>query len=113
MAQKCLYPPCSENGSNTSHNDIVMVFNSGRAWKMPDTIVHCITEHNWLPPDELIADIMQYKLFGARYDPSVSSLKPMEVGYLSGSFEKGDVPEGFVLKLTTHIKTSIMLGNKR
>lgn len=94
----------------TSSGDVTLVFDSGRAWQMPDMILHYVADHNWLPPAELIEDVMKKKMIdGERLQTKGI---PTNVGYLSGPFETGRVPKYFVEKLESLMHQAERQGNR-
>ena len=100
---ECWYP-------DVSSGDVVLEFANNNAWEMPDMILHYVRDHNYLPPLEFINDVMnQPYVGGVRYQTkSLSSRKPVKVGYLSGEFTVGNVPAYFVERLE-----SLMMKSER
>ena len=62
---------------------------------MPDMILHYITDHHWLPPAKFIEDVMRHSVVER------NASETQKVGYLSGPFDIGMVPDGFVAILRT------------
>jgi hypothetical protein len=88
--------------SNHSSGDVTLVFQSGRAWVMPDMILHYVADHGWVPPAEFIADVMESELAEGRRIQTrsiQSSDKPTQVGYLTDEVIAGVAPDGFVRRL--------------
>lgn len=100
---------------DTSSGDVVLKFSSGRAWEMPDMILHYIRDHNFLPPAEFIDDVMNHVYVGGeRYQTkSLDTSRPVMVGYLTGAFEIGNVPSYFVEKLESLMSKSERDGMRR
>ena len=97
--------------SPTSSGDVNLTFTNGHRWVMPDMILHYVADHRWLPPQEFINDIMTMELLdsGRRQTRSISSddvMTAQQVGYLTGSFTKGEVPDGFVKLLEILMMTA-------
>lgn len=98
----CEYCSGGEKGSqfkNTSSGDVVLVFDSGRIWQMPDMILHYVADHSWKPPDEFIEDVMHGQFSGGERFQTKGIPTPVSIAYLSGFFEKGSVPTGFLERL--------------
>jgi len=96
---RCAY--CSGGGffDHGSSGDVFLQFDSGVLWQMPDMILHYVADHEWLPPQEFVNDVMKSSLMGAERWQTKSITKSRKVGYLEGEFARGIVPEGFVEKL--------------
>lgn len=104
--------PESENRfSNMSSGDTTLTFSSGRTWMVPDMILHYVVDHGWLPPQEFIGDVMNSKLIGGHRDQTKSP-DVQHIGYLSGNFEQGEVPEFFVEKLESLLNQAARSGNR-
>jgi hypothetical protein len=78
----------------TSSGDVVLEFENGHKYIMPDMITHYIREHGYQPPDEFQQDVISGKYAGGERLQSKSI--PESVGYLSGPFLPGKVPPLFV-----------------
>ena len=87
--------------SLTSSGDTILHFSSGRTWEVPDMILHYIKDHNWAPPKEFVDDVINFEyLEGKRFQTkSIDQPRPVRIGYLSGPFETGQVPDNFLLML--------------
>ena len=88
--------------SHLSSEDVILYFENGNSWMMPAMILHYIADHQWKPPQEFVDDVMNSKLTDTarRWTLDISETsEPQKVGYLSGPFEEGSVPDGFVGKL--------------
>jgi len=84
---------CIEGDSEMSSGEVILEFKNGHSYIMPDMILHYIADHKYLPPREFIDDVLYADpLCGRRLQT-----KGMQVpiGYLSGPFKKGQVPERF------------------
>lgn len=102
---------------NTSSGDVNLTFENGHKWVMPDMILHYVADHGWSPPADFVEDVMSGVLvdfereqtrsinFGRIYDGE-------RIGYLSGPFEKGMVPEDFVDKLEVLMHIVGSIGNR-
>ncbi len=96
---------CHPSGSG----DIVLLNEaSGVQYEMPDLILHYVLDHQWLPPQEFVQEVMTGALkpvcrFQTKGLDITSTPKKAfvvkKIGYLEGSFETGDVPKGFAGKL--------------
>lgn len=88
--------------SKCSSGDVTLAFQNGRAWVMPDMILHYVADHGWMPPVEFITDVMEGELAGGRrvQTRSIQPLvEPVRVGYLTEEVVAGAVPDGFVQRL--------------
>lgn len=113
----CEYCEWSKRNSKkfpiTSSGDVTMVFDSGHTWTMPDMILHYVADHQWLPPALFIADVMNGKLVaGERLQTKGDPIHHESIGYLSGAFETGEVPVGFIEKLEALMKQSDEMGQR-
>jgi hypothetical protein len=83
---------------------------------MPDMILHYVADHNWQPPEEFVADVMNgtLEMGGRRQTRGVSDLfdGATKVGYLEGEIPKGSVPDGFVFKLESLMHQAAGAGNR-
>jgi len=74
---------------------------------MPDMILHYVEGHGYRPPQEFVGAVMNDRVVQSwRFQtksifPSVPEEREGErtIGYLSGPFETGPVPDGFVDRL--------------
>lgn len=64
---------------------------------MPDMILHYVADHGFQPPRDFIYDVMNSEVVAGHRVQTRSM--PQRIGYLSGSFPQGAVPEGFLRKL--------------
>lgn len=83
----------------TSSGDVTLTFDSGRSWEMPDMVLHYVADHNWLPPQPLVDDVMNHQLIAGDRRQTRSVSVPTPVGYLHGPFPTGTVPDGFIERL--------------
>lgn len=97
--------------SNHSTGDVNLSFSNGHRWVMPDMICHYVADHQWLPPQEFIDDVMDgtsnlkiqtvnYNSFAQRI---ADVLNGTRVGYLSGELVTGEVPDGFMTRLVAQM----------
>jgi hypothetical protein len=97
----CLF--CTvDNGHYSRHSsgDVTLRFSSGRAWRFPDMVLHYLADEKWMPSQEFIDDVMNHECTGGeRSQTRCVSADPVSIGYLEGSFPKGNVPAGFIKKL--------------
>jgi len=84
-----------------SSGDVTLVFANDHAWVMPDMILHYVADHNWLPPTAFVDDVMTVDCTGGerRQTRGGPMVQPVSVGYLSGSFQTGQVSDGFLERL--------------
>lgn len=85
-------------------------FKNGHVWKMPDMILHYVSEHEWLPPEDFVDDVMYGTFVTGRRVQSKGGSQPVKVGYLDGTYSKGAVPEGFLEKLETLVRLAEEYG---
>lgn len=98
---------------NTSSGDVTLVFSSGRSYEMPDMILHYIADHHWLPPSDFVDDVVNSEVVdGHRMQTKGLGAQLMRIAYLSGPFEEGDVPDGFVEKLEELMKRAADMGQR-
>jgi hypothetical protein len=112
----CSHESAKKNAFNhLSSGDVTLIFTNGRAWQMPDMILHYVGDHNWLPPQKFISDIMNEELArqeriqtrGLRED---NLFQVQRIGYLSGPLATGNVPVGFLERLEKFTNTAGNLG---
>lgn len=96
----------------TSSGDVTMSFSTGRTWVMPDMILHYVRDHGYLPPAEFIEDVMWSDYTGGDRAQTRGASAPQMVGYLSGEYESGAVPEGFVEELGALMQRASTEGNR-
>jgi hypothetical protein len=77
---------------------------------MPDMVLHYIADHKWLPSPLFVDDVVNSELLGGERLQTKSPQTP--IGYLSGEFTKGDVPEGFVERLKSLMEQAAQSGNR-
>lgn len=103
--------------SHFSSGDVTLRFKSGRAWRMPDMILHYVGDHGYQPPAGLVEDVMNGELVGGEREqyrgfPLQPRSEPVSVGYLHGSFITGPVPDGFVEKLESLMNQAAGMGDR-
>ena len=69
---------CEYCHQETSSGDITLRFKNGRAWQMPDMILHYIADHGFQPPSAFTDDIMK----GTIEPHGAHKMPPVRVGYL-------------------------------
>ncbi|KKT30129.1 MAG: hypothetical protein UW41_C0029G0004 [Candidatus Collierbacteria bacterium GW2011_GWC2_44_18] len=89
-----------------SSGDVTLVFANDHAWVMPDMILHYVADHSWAPPVAFVHDVMAVECTGSerRQTRGRPEIRPVPVGYLSGSFQTGSAPAGFLEKLEALMK---------
>lgn len=118
VCEYCPREPSEGNRfKNTSSGDVNLTFENGHKWVMPDMILHYVADHGWSPPADFVEDVMSGTLvdFGRSQTRSISLgqiYDGKKVGYLSGYFEKGVVPERFVDKLEALMQIAGSAGNR-
>ena len=75
-----------------SSGDVVLMFDSGHSYVMPDMILHYIAVHYYLPPVKFIDDVMNSTI-------TVNINVKERIGYLDGNYCKAPVPDSFFMKL--------------
>jgi len=76
-------------------------------------ILHYVFDHGWQPPAGFIDDVMNHKLVeGRRLQTKSPMLAPTRIGYLTGSFEQGSVPDGFIEKLEAFLEQASLMGER-
>lgn len=74
---------CHLCNNDASSGDITLRFSSGRAWVMPDMILHYIAEHGYMPPKEFQEDIWTSTMVESeRIQTKGLQNEPAKVGYL-------------------------------
>ena len=99
---ECTYPHDKQSiFCHQSSGDVTLRFANGRAWVMPDMILHYVADHKWLPPTAFVDDVMTVDCTGGerRQTRGGPMVQPVSVGYLSGSFQTGQVSDGFLERL--------------
>lgn len=89
ICEYCTADTSANVHSHLSSGDVTLVFASGHAWVMPDMILHYIEDHNWVPPQEFIQDVLNETLVAGQRLQTKSPVSPQMVGYLSGKVEFG------------------------
>lgn len=106
-------PSTAPRFSHFSSGDSTLVFDSGRSWEVPDMILHYVFDHGWQPPEGFIDDVMTHKLVeGQRLQTKSPMSAPTRIGYLTGSFVQGSVPDGFIEKLEALLKQASLMGER-
>lgn len=84
-----------------SSADVTLYFPSQRLWSLPHNgLLHYVTEHNYLPPDDFINDVMGGEGVPMHFAGTMSVAVPVAVGYLEyPDMPTGTVPVGFIEKL--------------
>lgn len=90
--------------------DVYLAFESGRIWQMPDMILHYVADHKFKPPVEFIEDVMNGVVLTSKRLQTRGLAK--KVGYLSGDFDQGEVPNRFVEKLLLLMVAAEKSGNR-
>lgn len=103
---------CPYCNNATSSGDVTLTFDSNRTWVMPDMIVHYVQVHNYLPLQHFITDVMHYSLIKTNYRVTRSN-QSLQVGYLQGEFQLGNVPQGFVEKLQILMEQAGSSGDRQ
>lgn len=98
--------------SNMSSGDVTLIFDSGRAWQMPDMILHYVADHEWQSPTEFVDDVMNHRLTGGERLQTKGFVQPTRIAYLTGPYTKGPVPNGFVEKLQALVDQAARSGNR-
>lgn len=101
--------------NHLSSGDVNLTFTNGHRWVMPDMILHYVADHGWVPPDAFIDDVMDGELAAGdrRQTRGIGDIfDATHIGYLSGPFERGSVPEGFVERLESLMHEAGLSGNR-
>lgn len=94
----------------TSSGDVLLVFQSGRAWVMPDMISHYVEEHGWRPPSAFVDDVMNSSLLEGDHDRRKT--QAAKIAYLKGDIELGGTPPAFPLRLRQFVEKAMKAGNR-
>ena len=96
--------------SFSSTGDIILVFPNGDRFEMPDMVLHYVFDHQWLPPQEFIVDVLTFEAESVETErfqtKGLMDPKPidMKIGYLQGEFPTGNVTEEFKVRLVKIIE---------
>jgi hypothetical protein len=105
----CLY--CDDpTKAATSSGDVLLVFQSGRAYIMPDMVSHYVEEHGWRPPSAFVDDVMNSTPVEGNHDKKKS--QAIKIGYLDGLYDAGGVPPAFALRLRQFVEKAQKAGNR-
>lgn len=94
----------------TSSGDVLLVFQSGRAWLMPDLVSHYVEKHDWRPPAAFVDDVMNSTVIDGRHDRRKTSAA--KIGYLKGLYDAGAVPPEFPFRLRLVVEQATEAGNR-
>ena len=87
----------------SSTGDITLIFPDGKAYTMPDMILHYIHDHGWKPSEDFIISVMDCDIdlviTERLQTKGLEEPTPVSIGYLEGDFEQGAVPVWFKEKL--------------
>lgn len=105
---------CDSN-PETSSGDVTMNFDNGHSYEAPDMLVHYVRDHEFQPPQQFVDDVLNTELVsGGRVQTrSPIGAEPDRIGYLSGEYFKGPVPDSFVEKLERVMKLAADLTGGR
>lgn len=104
------FPDAVRRFSNLSSGDVTLLFDNGHAYEMPDMILHYVADHHWQPPQKFIDDVMNHVLVGGERLQTKSPAT--RIAYLSGKFETGEVPAGFLEKLEKMMQMADLMGQR-
>jgi hypothetical protein len=90
---------CEYCREETSSGDVVLAFDSGRVWQVPELILHYVAKHGYQPHPDFIHDVMHSTMVECSRSQTKGALSPTREGYLSGWFPVGTVNEMFFLRL--------------
>lgn len=103
--------------NHLSTGDVNLTFANGHRWVMPDMILHYLADHDWLPPQEFINDVLGVELADSGRIQTRGIMMSIgdiyqgqRIGYLVGSFERGVVPDGFAERLELLMKKAGDMG---
>ncbi len=104
--------------SHFSSGDVILTFENGHTWIMPDMILHYISDHNWLPPREFISDVLHGKLTSCEREQMRGGMtvgeatKTQRVGYLTTPPKESRIPHTLISRLMTLIKKATEMGSR-
>lgn len=110
---------CGFCGNETSSGDVILKFDNGRTWTMPDMILHYIAEHDYRPDHMFVEDVAMGELVGGEREQTKGADEPRKVGYLSaGDFDvwgaKDIATKGmFFMRLWELMREATKMGNRR
>lgn len=64
-------------------------------------------------PQEFVSDVMSDQLVSGQRLQTKSVVTPIKIGYLSGPFVQGTVPDGFVEKLESLMHQANQMGQRK
>jgi len=88
-----------------SSQDVRLEFTNGHYYEFPHGgLLHYVTQHNYLPPESFVNDVMNGDLKGGEvFWTKGVRLPPTKIGYLRDendpAYREGYVPDGFVERL--------------
>lgn len=113
VCEYCGWTPKSKpRFSHLSSGDVTLVFDNGGSWQMPDMILHYIADHDWQPPADFISDVTNQNLVAGGRAQTKSVDRPISIAYLSGPYQKGVVPQGFVERLESLMREAASQGDR-
>lgn len=108
----CEYCTADDRKAETSSGDVTLSFANGRKYVMPDMIQHYVRDHGFKPPQNFVDDVLNSEFVGGSRTQTRSVTEPEKVGYLSGNFERGSVPEQFLTKLEELMREAAANGGR-
>lgn len=102
----------------TSSGDVVLEFESGPVFQVPDMLPHYILEHHYQPPEDFVRAVMAGSLTGGGRPHNTlrtGTGKPIKVGYLHGSFPRSaEAPSvAFLARLETLLRQAAEAGRRQ
>lgn len=101
---------CQKSGEAkpaTSSGDVTLSFSNGKQYMVPDMLPHYVSQHGFCPPEQFVSDVLNTEFTGGSRRQTRSV--PEQVGYLSGEFVRGPVPEIFLEKLKRVMEIAVGL----
>jgi len=98
----------------TSSGDVILEFEEGTIYKMPDMILHYIADHGWVPDAGFMNDVMNLNLSKGTRFQTKGIKEPTRVGYLSGPLTDNPrvLQPGFFMRLWSLMQQAQKMGRR-
>ena len=105
---------CEYCGNATSSGDVILEFEEGTIYKMPDMILHYIADHGWVPDAGFMNDVMCLNLVNGKRLQTKGFKEPVKVGYLSGPLPNTSrvLQPGFFMRLWSLMQQAQKMGRR-
>lgn len=91
-----IYPVIQPKYPGVNAGDVVLVFDNGAVYKMPDIVLHYIADHGWLPAPDVTLTIHRARYIEGQRGKAT---KYKRIGYLGHPVQVGFATGGFRQKL--------------